>query len=83
MTFPYEGATDRLTALKRAAHGFLRTMKPGDQAMLITFSYDDDITLDVAVRRRRGDDLADLVDIQDDHGLAVGPQLGSGGPSEH
>jgi hypothetical protein len=48
MKFPYEGATDRMTALKRAAHGFLRTLKQGDQAMLMTFSYDDDITLDVA-----------------------------------
>lgn len=48
MRFPYEGATNRMTALKRAAHGFLRTLKPGDQAMLMTFSFDDDITLDVA-----------------------------------
>ncbi|MBC8146228.1 MAG: VWA domain-containing protein, partial [bacterium] len=48
MRFSYDGATDRLTALKRAAHGFLKTMKPNDRASLITFSYDDDITLDVA-----------------------------------
>lgn len=47
MDFDYDGTTDRMTALKRAAHGFLKTMKPGDQAMLVTFSFDDDISLDV------------------------------------
>lgn len=47
MRFAYDGATSRLSALKRAAHGFLRTMKPNDRATLITFSYDSDITLDV------------------------------------
>jgi Mg-chelatase subunit ChlD len=47
MKFPYDGASDRMSALKRAAHGFLRTMKKNDQAMLVTFSFDDDITLDV------------------------------------
>jgi Mg-chelatase subunit ChlD len=66
MKFPYDGATNRLEALKRAAHGFLKTMKPQDQAMLITFSYDDDITLDVAwtsdtARLGRGIDAIDPV----------------------
>ena len=66
MKFPYDGATDRMTALKRAAHGFLRTMKPGDQAMLITFSYDDEITIDVpwtsdTSRLGRGIDAIDPV----------------------
>ena len=66
MKFPYEGSTDRMTALKRAAHGFLRTMKPGDQAMLMTFSFDDDITLDVpwtsdTSRLGRGIDAIDPV----------------------
>jgi hypothetical protein len=48
MKFQYDDASTREQALKRAAHGFLKTMKPSDQAMLLTFSYDDDITLDVA-----------------------------------
>jgi hypothetical protein len=47
MDFAYDGSITRMEALKSAALGFLRSLRPGDEAELISFSFDDDITLDV------------------------------------